>query len=147
MVLRAQDIMDTSILTVDSESDALSCAQSMVERRKGYAILTQGATKKVTGIVTEWDYLRRIVAAGVDPSRTPVREIASAIVHAVPPETPTDEVVAKMADLGIRRMVVQKGEEVVGVITSRNVLATFRQYVDRLSSEIAGYQSNQTPLG
>ena len=147
MVLRAKDIMDTSFLTVDSESDALTCAQTMVERRKGYAVVTHGGPSKVAGIVTEWDYLQRIVAAGADPARTPVREIASSIVHTVPPETPTDEVVSKMASLGIRRIIVQKGDEVVGVITARQILAVFRQYVDRLSSEIAGYQSSQTPLG
>ncbi len=147
MVLRAMDIMDTSFLTVDADSDALTCAQSMVERRKGYAVVTRGGPTKLAGIVTEWDYVQRIVAAGADAARTRVHEIASGVVHAVPPETPTDEVVSKMAELGVRRMVVRKGDEVVGVITARNVLAIFRQYIDRLSSEIAGYQSNQTPLG
>jgi signal-transduction protein with cAMP-binding, CBS, and nucleotidyltransferase domain len=147
MVLRAEDIMDTSFVTVDGESDALSCAQTMVERRKGYAVVTRGGPTKMAGIVTEWDFLQRIVAPGVDAARTRVLDIATSEVHACAPETPTDEVVTRMASLGIRRMVVQKGEEVVGVITARNVLTIFRQYVDRLSSEIAGYQSNQTPLG
>lgn len=147
MVLRAKDIMDTSFLTVDADSDALSCAQSMVERRKGYAVVTHDGPTKVRGIVTEWDFLQRIVAPGVDPARTRVRDISSAVVHSCPPETPTDEVVTKMATLGVRRLIVLSDDQVVGVITSRNILAIFRQYVDRLSSEIAGYQSNQTPLG
>jgi hypothetical protein len=43
--------------------------------------------------------------------------------------------------------VVRSGEQVVGVITTRNILSTFRQYIDKLSSEIAGYQSSATPLG
>lgn len=147
MVLRAKDIMDTSFLSLDSETDALTCAQTMVERRKGYAILTHGGPQTVAGIVTEWDFLQRIVAVGADPAKIAVREIASTAVHACVPDTPTDEVVTKMAELGIRRMIVQRGDQVVGVITARNILATFRQYVDRLSSEIAGQQSNQTPLG
>lgn len=147
MVLRAKDIMDTSFLSLDSETDALTCAQTMVERRKGYAILTHGGPQTVAGIVTEWDFLQRIVAVGADPAKIPVRDIASTAVHACVPDTPTDEVVTKMAELGIRRMIVQRGDQVVGVITARNILATFRQYVDRLSSEIAGQQSNQTPLG
>ena len=147
MVLRAKDIMDTSFLTVDASSDALACAQTMVERRKGYAIVTRGGPTTVAGIVTEWDFLQRIVAPGVDPAHTPVGEIASTAVHSCTPETPTDEVVTKMATLGVRRMLVQTGDQVVGVITARNVLATFRQYIDRVSSEIAGFQSNQTPLG
>ena len=147
MVLRAKDIMDTSFLTIDSETDALTCAQTMVERRKGYAVLTHGGAQTIAGIVTEWDFLQRIVAPGVDPAKTSVREIATTVLHSCAPDTPTDEVVTKMAELGIRRIIVQSGDQVVGVITARNILATFRQYIDRISSEIAGLQSNQTPLG
>ncbi len=147
MVLRAKDIMDPSFLSLDGETDALSCAQTMVERRKGYAVVTSGPSAQVAGIVTEWDYLEKLVATRTDPSRVKLKELASPTVHTCSPETPTDEVVTKMANLGIRRMVVRKGDQVVGVITAKNVLATFRQYVDKLTSEIAGYQSNQTPLG
>lgn len=139
--------MDTSFLTVDEGLDALSCAQTMVERRKGYAVLTRGSPPKIAGIVTEWDFLQRIIAQGADPARVPIKEIASPDVHACSPETPTDEVVTTMANLGVRRIVVRSGDNVVGVITARNVLAIFRQYIDKLSSEIAGYQSSQTPLG
>jgi CBS domain-containing protein len=147
MVLRAKDIMDTSVLTVDEEMVALTCAQTMVERRKGYAVVTRGDPTKVAGIVTEWDFLEKIVAPGIDPTQRRVKELASPTVHACSPDTPTDEVVTRMANLGIRRMVVRTDDRVVGVITAKNVLAIFRQYIDKLTSEIAGYQSTQTPLG
>jgi len=147
MVLRAKDIMDTSFLTVDEGMDALACAQTMVERHKGYAVVTRGGSTKAAGIVTEWDFLQRIVAARVDPARTLVKDITSPTVHSCAPDTPTDEVVATMANLGVRRMVVRTDDQVLGVITAKNVLAIFRQYIDRLTSEIAGFQSSQTPLG
>jgi len=147
MVLRAKDIMDTSVLTVDEEMVALECAQTMVERRKGYAVVTRGSPGKVAGIVTEWDFLEKIVAPGVDPTGKRVKDLASPTVHACFPETPTDEVVTMMSNLGIRRVVVRTGDRVMGVITAKNVIAIFRQYIDKLTSEIAGYQSTQTPLG
>jgi len=139
--------MDSSFLTLDGETDALSCAQAMVERRKGYAVVVTGTPARIAGIVTEWDYLEKVVAARVDPALVKLKDLGSPTVHSCSPETPTDEVVTTMANLGIRRIVVRKGDQVVGVITAKNVLAIFRQYVDRVSSEIAGYQSNQTPLG
>jgi len=52
-----------------------------------------------------------------------------------------------MATSGIRRVPVRSGGRVVGIITSRDVLAMFRQYVDKLSSEIAGYHSDPNPMG
>ncbi len=147
MVLLAKDIMDTSIQTVDEQTDALECARRMVAARKGYAVVTRGGPTTIAGIVTEWDFLEKIIAPGRDPARTPIHEIASTRVQTCAPDTPTDEVATTMAELGIRRIVVRSGENVVGIITSRNLIRTFRQYIDKISAEIAGYHSHTTPLG
>lgn len=147
MVVLAKEIMDTNLLTLDSETDALTCARRMVEARKGYAVVTRGGPATIAGIVTEWDFLEKIVAPGVDPARARLAQIASEDVQSCAPDTPTDEVATRMATLGIRRMVVRSGDRVVGVITSRHLMGIFRQYIDRLSSQIAGYQSSSTPLG
>lgn len=147
MVLLAKDIMDSSFLTMDAQADALSCARTMVERRKGYTVVTSGDPPRIAGIVTEWDYLEKVVARGLDPARVTLSDLASVVVHSCSPETPTDEVVTMMANLGVRRIIVRKDDRVLGVITARNVIAIFRQYIDKLSSEIAGYQSTATPLG
>ena len=147
MVLRAKDIMDTSFLSMDDQTDALTAARTMVERRRGYTVVTSGGTGHIAGIVTEWDFLEKVVARGLDPSKVRLHELASTVVHSCSPETPTDEVVTAMANLGVRRMIVRVDDRVAGIITARNVLATFREYVDRLSREIASYQSSQTPLG
>jgi CBS domain-containing protein len=147
MVLLAKNIMDTSILTVDDETDALTASRAMVDAHKGYAIVTHGGPKIVAGIVTEWDFLEKIVARGAEPSKVRMKEIFSPNPQSCAPDTPTDEVVTTMAKLGIRRMVVRSGNEVVGIITTKHILASFRQYIDKLTSEIAGYQSTTTPLG
>jgi len=147
MVLLAKDIMDATILSMDDETDALSCVRAMVAQRKGYSIVTHGGSKSVIGIVTEWDFLEKVLAPGRDPAQVRLKEFASANLQSCSPDTPTDEVVNTMARLGVRRLVVRSGDHVVGVITTRNILATFRQYIDKLSSQIAGYQSSTTPLG
>jgi signal-transduction protein with cAMP-binding, CBS, and nucleotidyltransferase domain len=147
MVVLAKEVMDTNLLTVDFDTDALSCARRMVAARKGYAVLTRGGPKTIAGIVTEWDFLEKVVATGVDAGTTRVSAIASTEVASCSPDTPTDEVASRMATLGIRRMIVRSGPEVVGVITSRHLIGIFRQYIDRLSSQIAGYQAPSSPLG
>lgn len=147
MVLSAKDIMDSAFLSMDDQTDALTCARTMAEKRKGYAIVTHGGPKSVSGIVTEWDFLEKVLVSGKDPSRILLKEIASSNLQSCAPDTPVDEVVTTMASLGVRRLVVRAGPEVVGIITTRNILAMFRQYIDRLSSQIAGYQTSTTPLG
>jgi len=147
MVLLAKDIMDAAILSMDDETDALTCVRSMVAQRKGYSIVTHGERRSVTGIVTEWDFLEKVLGPGRDPAQIRLKELASENLQSCSPDTPTDEVVNTMARLGVRRLVVRSGDQVLGVITTRNILATFRKYIDKLSSQIAGYQSSTTPLG
>jgi CBS domain-containing protein len=146
MVLVAKDIMEKTVLTVDEGVDALTCARTMAQQHKGYAILVK-PSGTLAGIVTEWDYLSKIVAPGLDPAKVGVREIATSVVDSCPPDTPTDVVVTSMSEKGIRRMVVRSGDQVLGIITARTVLRMFREYVDKVSSEIAGYQPTQTTLG
>ena len=147
MVLQAKEIMDRNLLTLDEETDALTTAKKMAAARKGYAVLTRGGAATIAGIVTEWDFLEKIVAAGVAAESVPAKQIGSPIVHACFPETPTDEVASTMAEFGIRRIVVRSGDQVVGVITSRKLIEIFRQYVDKLTAQIAGYHAGANPPG
>lgn len=146
MVLLAKEIMDRNPLALSADTDALTCVRKMVETRKGYAVVT-GPGGGLAGIVTEWDFLEKVLARGAEPAQVRIGDIASPSVHACAPDTPTDEVATQMATLGIRRIIVRAGDQVVGIITSRHVLAIFRQYVDKLSAEISGYHSQTTALG
>ncbi|HTT15725.1 MAG TPA: CBS domain-containing protein [Thermoplasmata archaeon] len=145
MGMRAKDVMESPGLSVEANADALSVARTMVEHRRGYAILRRDG--HVAGIVTEWDFLEKVVAAGADASRVPVADLATPTLQSCPPEAPVDEVVSRMAREGIRRMIVLSGDQVLGIITARTLLANFRQYVDRLSTDIAAHQSDPVTLG
>jgi CBS domain-containing protein len=142
MVLLAKDIMDRNLLTVDEETDALSVAKKMTGAHKGYAVLTKGENGAIAGIVTEWDFLEKVVATGVSPGTIRVKEIASPIVHACFPDTPTDEVAETMARFGIRRVVVRANDRAAGVVTSRIVIGAFREYIDKLTAQIAGFHAS-----
>lgn len=142
VVVKARDIMHSDVLSVEPTLSALGCAQKMAEARKGYAVLLTAA--QLQGIVTEWDFLAKIVARGADPASTPVTSIASSPVSSCDAETPTHEVIERMAKLEIRRMVVTQQGRVVGMITSKDVIRAFRPYIDRISADISGYQPSLT---
>ncbi len=146
MVLLARDIMEPKVLTVDGEMGVRDCAQYLTGQHKGYAVVL-GPHGEVVGIVTEWDFLSKVMAVGGDPAALHVRDIATPILRSCTPETPAEDLVETMATEGIRRIVVRSGPQVVGIITSRDVLVMFRQYIDKLSAQIAGYHSDPTPLG
>jgi CBS domain-containing protein len=142
VVIKAREIMHTPVLTVDPSTTAFDCARQMTEARKGYAVLIKEG--RLEGIVTEWDFLAKLVARGLDPKTTSVATLASTPVSFTDSDTPTDEVVQRMAREGIRRMVVLHGGQVVGMITSRDVIRAFKPYIDKLSADISGFQPSLT---
>lgn len=142
MVVKAREIMHSDVMTVDPATTALACARQMVAAHKGYAVLLKEG--RMQGIVTEWDFLAKVVANGVDPATIPVASLASSPVSSCDVDLPTDQVVARMAQEGIRRMVVTQGGRVVGMITSRDVIKAFKPYVDKISADISRLQPSLT---
>ena len=130
--------MHTPVLMVDPAMTALDCARRMAEAHQGYAVLVKGG--RMEGIVTEWDFLAKILARGIDPATIPVTSLASAPVTFCDADDPTDMVVERMAREGIRRMVVTQGGHVLGMITSKDVIQAFKPYIDKISADISGFQ-------
>lgn len=146
MVRKASDLMDPSVLVLDVGTDVLSCAKQMADHAQGYAILA-GGEEPIGGIVTEWDIISKVVAAGLDPARVPVSAIATKPVITCSAEMTTDRAIELMVSRGIRRLVVTRGDHVVGVITTRTLLQSFRKYVDEISGDIARHNSIGTSSG
>jgi CBS domain-containing protein len=57
----------------------------------------------------------------------------------VTPKTPTDQVTVMMSKQGVRRVIVLENNKLIGVITSRDVLRIFKDYMDNLSDVIARF--------
>jgi signal-transduction protein with cAMP-binding, CBS, and nucleotidyltransferase domain len=135
MVLHARDLMVTDLLSVDSSLSVRATAERMAEHHRGYALVHQD--DRPWGIATEWDFIAKVLAPGRDPSTVTVGEIATSPLVTMDADTPTDELVASMAAQGVRRIVLTSGGKVVGVVTSKEVVRAFQEYVDQISSDIA----------
>ncbi len=140
MVLVAKDIVEKEFLSLSRETTALDGARQMKAKRHGYAIIAS-STGSPEGIVTEWDYLSKIVAEGRDPSHVALGEIMTSDLVSVEANVGLDQVAELMAHKGIRRVLVLKDRKVIGVITAAIMLSRLKEYVDQVSSTIARLQS------
>ena len=142
MVLYAKDILETDFVTVPAGTYALEAARMMRTQRHGFVIVVSPEGKP-TGIVTEWDFIARLVAEDRDPEAVRLEEIMSRDLVAVDPNAAFDAVVQIMTRQGTRRVLVVKDGKVLGVIEAKTILARMKDYVDRLSAQIA---RAQTPM-
>ena len=67
MSYKVEDVMKTSVITIDIDRTARQAAKMM--NYKGVSSLVVTKKKKLQGIITEKDLVARIIAKGVDPEK------------------------------------------------------------------------------
>ena len=142
MVLCAKDIVEKDFISLRPEVSVLEAARLMRDRRHGFVIATS-AEGEPAGIVTEWDVLARVVAEARDPATVRLEEIMSRDLVSVDPSIGIGEVAQIMSKEGTRRVLVVKDGRILGVIQARTILARMKDYIDRISAQIA---RAQTPM-
>src|SRR5690349_5825084 len=73
--------------------------------------------ERLVGVVTRGTLVRDVVAAGRDPAKTPVREIAEPPRHTLDPDLPLDEAFRFLEDEDLERVPVTEGGRLVGVLS------------------------------
>ena len=109
-----------AVLQIDAAEPVLEAARLMVERNVGSLLVTEGG--ETVGIVTERDYLRRVAAEELDGRKTSVREIMSAPMVVVTPQTSVDECMALMTDRRIRHLPVVDEGNIAGLVSIGDVV-------------------------
>ena len=139
MVLVAKDIVEKDFLSLPKSTSALEAARQMKARGNGFVIIASGIGPE--GIVTEWDFLAKIMAEGKDPVGVKLGDIMTSNLVSVDGNEGIDQVAQIMTQKGIRRVLVISDHKVLGVITAKTMLSRLKEYIDRVSSQIARLQS------
>jgi CBS domain-containing protein len=104
-----------AVIEIDGGETVFDAVKAMVDANVGALLVTAGT--EIAGIFTERDYLRRIAVEGRRSRDTFVRDVMSAPVICVTPETGIDECMALMSDRRIRHAPVVENGALVGMIS------------------------------
>ena len=140
MVSVAKDIVEKEFISLGRDTTCLDAARAMKAKKHGYVIVSSSRGVP-EGMVTEWDFLAKVIAEGRDPARVRLDEIMTSELVSVDAKTGLDEVAQLMALKGIRRVLVLQDATVLGVITAATMLRRMKEYVDKISSQIARLHS------
>jgi signal-transduction protein with cAMP-binding, CBS, and nucleotidyltransferase domain len=108
------------VLSVDADATVYDAAQQMIDANVGAMLVS--VRGRITGIVTERDYLRRVTLEGRADRDTAVREIMSSPLIVISPDTTIEECMALMTERRIRHLPVAEHGDVVGVISIGDVV-------------------------
>ena len=123
-----------SILPEASVYDAL---EIMAKHNTGALMVLSG--KKVEGILSERDCVRRLDLEGKTAKETRVRDIMTSKVVYVEAGQPLEECMALMIDKNIRHLPVFDGTDLLGLISVRDVLKEVVDVQQFLISQLEHY--------
>lgn len=124
----AKDIMSKKVVSVEPTVSATEVAKLMDRNNVSCVVLM--LNEEPYGIITERDLLSKVTAFNKRSSEIKAEEIMSYPVTLVSSFTPTDEVVQKMLEKKIRRVVVVDGHQPVGIITVTDFVKHFNSILE-----------------
>lgn len=133
-MLKVEDIMIESVVTVDSDATVMKAVKIMNEHEIGCIVVTRRG--RAVGIVTERDMLKRVIAQSKSPQRTKVREVMTKPLIAAQPEMDVEEATRLMFDKKIKKLPIIEEGRLVGLITLTDV-ARFQPQVMKILKKLS----------
>ena len=118
-IITVKDLMTQNIISILPETSVVEATRIMSARDISSILIKTG--DDYVGIFTDRDVMRKVVASGLDPNDTVVREIMSSPLITISEDAGIEEAAEKMRDRKIRRLVVINEGAVVGIISESDI--------------------------
>ena len=140
--MKVSDILSTKgkdIYSVTGETTVYDALKVMSDTNVGALLVIDEG--KLSGIVSERDYARKVALQGKSSQETLIKEIMTSHVLTVEPSDSIDRCMELMSDKHIRHLPVLKEGQVMGIISIGDVVNTIiksqRDTIDQLKNYIS----------
>ncbi len=133
--LTVRQVMNPAPACVPPETPVREALRLMNARRIGSVLVVEGGGRLV-GIFTERDLLRRVGAAEPGWRDVPVSEWMTPDPYTIDPDSGWDEAAGMIDRLKVRHLPVVERGRVVGLVTSRMLIARREEYLSREVEEL-----------
>ncbi|VVB83799.1 Inosine-5'-monophosphate dehydrogenase [uncultured archaeon] len=115
------DVMTREPVTISPTSNLLECAKEMVKKKVGSLILVN--KKRVVGFISQRDILWALIKkSSIDLTKVKAIDISPRKIAIIAPNCTIKEVIEKMNRLKLERFPVVYENQLVGVITAKDIL-------------------------
>ena len=141
------DFMHRYLEVIPPGTTIVKVAERMREKSLGSLLVeatdAEGRMSRRSGIVTETDLTRKVLAKGMDPSLTMVDQIMTSPLLTITPDRPMLDASHLMEANQIRYLCVSDKDEIVGIISMRDLA---RHFVDSERGPIRDLDNVYRPL-
>jgi len=144
--LLVKDVMSTHLTSLPVDRSAREAAELMARADVGSVLVF--AEGEPVGIVTERDFVRKIVSEGIDAAKVLVADVMSTPMVTIPSMASLEEASKTMTTYDIRYLPVVEEGEVVGIVGTRDIamaLAKEQNFEDVRLNAVAGVKPGSLP--
>lgn len=124
-----ETMMATDTISVGPQDSVAEAARRMCTNRVGAVLVLEGDA--LVGLLSERDIAARVVAAGADPQRTAVVDVATRTVFTVDVDASVRTVLEAFRTHRVRHLPVTRAGRVVGILSTRDFLAFVVEGLER----------------
>ena len=122
-----RDIMEKDVITIENDKTAQDAAKIIAEKDISFLVIMNN--DKPEGILSESDFVRKIVAEDKKASEIKITEVMSYKFRSVAPTTTIEDAIQKMLNNNIRRLIILDNEKLAGVITQTDLASYLRDQI------------------
>ncbi len=120
--MKLREIMTKTVVRINPEESVAVAARTLARYNIG-ALPVCGGDGRICGVVTDRDLVTRCIAAGRQPSMTPVREVMTANVISARPDMDAGLAAQMMGRQQIRRLPVVENGRLCGMVSLGDLAA------------------------
>ena len=119
VTLRVEDVMVKEVIKIEEGVTIKEAAELMDKYEIGCLIAVKKG--KVSGILTERDLLKRVVAEAKDASKLRVRDVMTSPLVVAEPKMDLGEAVRLMFQMKIKKLPVVEGKRLMGLVSLTDI--------------------------
>ena len=124
-----KDVMSSPVITINEREPVTKVAKLMGRHDLGCIIVT-GKDGKPLGIITERDLITRVLAKNRPRYKLAAKDVMTAPLVTIDPDETLSEAARRMSRLNVRRLGVIYRGELIGVISSKDILAITPELIE-----------------
>ena len=129
-----KDVMSSPVITIDQNETVEKVAKFMEMQRLGCIIITDTDGRPI-GIITERDLVTRVLAKNKLPSKLKAEDVMTSPLITISPDETLSNAARQMSRLKVRRLGVFYKGNLVGIVSSKDILAITPELLETIQEK------------
>lgn len=126
--------MTKNPVIVSKETNIKECAKEMIKHKVGSVLVIEN--KKLLGILTEKDIIEKVVLTEKEPKNVKAEQVMTNKITTTTPEEDIYKAILKMRNTSVRRLPVIENNEIIGLLTLKDILRIHPDLFDIIAEKI-----------